>query len=337
MKKFTLIIISAALIAGLTGCTDKTNSTSVSATKSSNSSDSTISDSSPEPESKPELSPEKQETLSKLRLKSFVGPDGETVQVSDAADVYKGIDVRFYDSAWAKDENGNFIFAEDGETVYVDDEQISDVLKYDFAYIRYASPFFYAGEMLTDDEQQEKLNALPKAEWFKAKPGDKFDCGLTVKSALYERYAVKDPSDTTGTNPVISNEIEFDGEITLEGVLYTAQSTRDYLTQPGDLIFAPNPVKTSGLPAAAGEQFNDIYNVYYGMGSGDIKFVMADIGRNGWIIGKADEIDKDEIFGDEDLVPVKVTLTNVKAGGYVNPNMPATYAEIVDIECVETT
>lgn len=346
----TINILGLAVILGLSllGCSDKTNpegnsdisdnshGTSVSENMN-DSSDSTISDSSPESESKPELSPEKQETLSKLRLKSFVGPDGETVQTTDAADVYKDIGFCFYDGAWARDENGVYIFAEDGGTIYVDDEQVSDVLKYEFAYIRYASPFFYMGDTLDGNARQEKLDSLPKAEWFKAKPGDKLDCGLTVKSAVYERYAVKDPSDTTGTNPVIRNDIEYDGEITVEGVLYTAQSTRDYLTQPGDLVFVPDPTKTSGLPAVAGEKFQDNYNVYFGMGSGDIKFVMADTGYNGWIIGKADEINKDEIFGDEELVYVKVTLTNVKAGGYVNPDMPATYAEIVDIERVERT
>lgn len=62
---------------------------------------------------------------------------------------------------------------------------------------------------------------------------------------------------------------------------------------------------------------------------------MADIGGNGWIIGKADDIDADGIFRGEELVRVKVTLKNIRCGGILTVDMPAFYAEIVDIERID--
>ncbi len=321
MKKihFTAILLSALLAATatLSGCSDSEISDSGSGTSQTESSvESTVESTSESTESTPLESKFTEEQLKLLEppaITSFLGPDGETLLATDAADIYKG--------------SGYWPNPDDMETF------VTAVLKYDFAYIRYARPFFYAGDMLDENAQQEKLDALPEAEWFKVRVGDKLDCGLTVKKAEYERYAVLGNTVEFG-GPILNNTIEFDGEITLEGVLHTAQSTQDYLTKPGDLIFAPDPTKTSGIPAITNSFDEQIYNIYYGMGSGNIQFVMSDIGYYGWIIGKADEIDKDEIFGDEELVPVKVTLTNVKAGGYTNPDMPTMYADIVNIERV---
>ena len=159
------------------------------------------------------------------------------------------------------------------------------------------------------------------------KGGDKLDCGLTVKKAVYERLPVQ-------TNyPTRDNYIEFDGEITLEGLLFTVQNNRDYLTQPGDLVFSPDATKTSGLPVS-NAQFENDYDAYYTTGPNG-EFVMMDIGSYGWQIGKADEIDRDAIFGDDEVVTVKVTLRNVRYGGIYTYDMPSIYAEIVDIDRID--
>lgn len=330
-------MLAAAILSGITGCSGKPNSedslTSTSTTDNNNEpSDSTTeSTGGTSPESK--LSEEEQTLISKLKQQNFLGPDGETVKAEDASYVFDT------NSDFIEDGSSNskfktvmyddVAFDENGEMI--EPELISTVLRYNFAYIRYCRPLFYAGEVLNESEREELINSIDDVKWFKVKAGDKLDCGLTVKKALYEHFPV------IYGNPTRDNYIEFDGEITLEGVLYTAQSTRDYLTQPGDLIFAPDPAKTRGIPAITNDFSSSSNNIFYSLGSSGIPFVMSDIGSYGWIIGKADEIDKNEIFGDEELVPVKVTLTNVKAGGYTNPDMPTIYAEIVDIERIERT
>lgn len=63
-------------------------------------------------------------------------------------------------------------------------------------------------------------------------------------------------------------------------------------------------------------------------------FILTD-GQAAWSVGTVDDIDKDYIFGDDELARVKVTLTNVKYGGFVSIDLPAFYAEIVDIERID--
>lgn len=313
----TISAISLVMIlSGIAGCskTESTPESNLSTSQTESTVESTVESDTESAKGTPSESKFTEEQLKLLEppaITSFLGPDGETLLAEDAVDIYEGHS--YYPNPL------------DTKTC------ITAVLKYDFAYIRYARPFFYAGDILDENARQEKLDALPEVEWFKIRVGDKLDCGLTVKKAEYERYAVSG-NTVEFRGPILNNTIEFDGEITLEGVLYTAQSTRDYLTQPGDLIFAPDPTKTSGIPAITNDFSGSSNNIFYSLGSSGIPFVMSDIGSCGWIIGKADEIDKDEIFGDEEQVRVKVTLTNVKAGGYVNPDMPTIYAEIVDIE-----
>lgn len=70
------------------------------------------------------------------------------------------------------------------------------------------------------------------------------------------------------------------------------------------------------------------------MYSADGDYYLID-GYAAWIIGTVDDIDSDYIFGDDDVVRVKVTLTNVKYGGILSVDLPAFYAEIADIERID--
>lgn len=338
MKKSVFIMalsLSVAILSGIAGCADKENSESnlksTSATDNYNeSSDSTTeSTEGTSPESK--LSEEEQTLISKLKQQNFLGPDGETVKAEDAGYVFDTYSDFIEDgSSGSKFKTvmyDDVAFDENGEMI--EPELISTVLRYDFAYIRYCRPLFYAGEVLNESEREELINSIDDVKWFKVKAGDKLDCGLTVKKALYEHFPV------IYGNPTRDNYIEFDGEITLEGVLYTAQSTQDYLTQPGDLIFVPDPTKTSGLPISS-ITFEDYACIFYGMFSSpdsSIEYVMSDAGYLGWIVGKADDLDnKISIFGNDEYAHVRATLTNIKFSGDVNIDMPTMSAEIVDIE-----
>lgn len=327
MKKFTAIICTLALLTAFTGC--NYSETSGSVPDSGNSvaapenmvSDLESSDSSDNSESTPDSSdsvPEQQftdeqlEIISKYGILNFVGPDGKTVQVTDAAEIF--------DTRDPHDEVGSPGFKFDQESMNF------TVLRYDFAYIRYRRPFFYEGEILDDAEEHKMIDDLPEIEWFKVKAGDKLDCGLTVKKAVFERFPV-DSND-----PIRDNYIEFDGEVTLEGMLYAVKNDKDYLVKMNDLTFTPDPTKTNGIPDCA-RQLDSNYAISSMMSSnGD--YIVTDGGAP-WVVGTVDDIDMDEIFGEDDLVRVKLTLSNVKYGGILSVDLPAFYADIVDIDRID--
>ncbi|MBD5128528.1 MAG: hypothetical protein HDT43_01165 [Ruminococcaceae bacterium] len=342
MKKLTAIICILALLTAFTGCNNNETSdsfpenTGVSAPESTteNTESTENSESTPESSSVPEqrLSDEELEMISKLEVQSFVGVDGETVMATDAAEVFdaekphnevgspgfKFDSVTVGDDVLELDEDGNFI----------EHERLSTVLRYDFAYIRYCRPLFYIGEMLDKDVEQQMIDELPEDKWFKVRAGDKLDCGLTVKKAVYEHF----PAETY-ENTIRDNYIEFDGEVTLEGIMSAVKNDDAYLVKMNDLTFRPDPTKTSGIPDCT-RALDTEYVISRGMYNSDGDYYLAD-GYAAWIIGTVDDIDSGYILGDDDVVRVKVTLKNVKYGGILSVDLPAFYAEITDIERID--
>lgn len=344
MKKITAIICTLALLTAFTGCDSKETSGGV--PESTENSDSapistddpeSAPDSSENPESDPEsseskseqkLSDEQLKMISELDIQSFAGPDGETVRAADAADVFKA------EAAHTKDGSPGFKMDSamksddieiDSDGNLIEPEIESTVLRYDFAYLRYCRPLFYKGELLDEADEQKMIDELPDDKWFKVRAGDKLDCGLTVKKSVYERFPVET------SFPTRDNYVEFDGELTLEGLLYTITNDRDYLVKQGDLTFIPDPTKTSNIPDCT--QQVDPENVIRRSVYGE-DYVLTDGGAT-WIVGTVDGIDKDYIFGDDELVRVKVTLKNIRYGGIFTCDMPAFYAEIADIDRID--
>lgn len=338
-KPVTAIITAAIILASFTACTSNSEpdggvSNNLSAISDDlvnsgnfhNNENSEAAD--PDPQ-KPELSENAKKLLSEIDVKSFTGPDGETVQAADAADIFDtrteyvrdGSTGFKFDAAVKSDK---YEFDENG--AMIDPERTFTVLRYDFAYLRYCRPLFYRGEMPDKETEQKMISELPEDKWFKVKAGDKLDCGLTVKKALYERF----PVDTK--DAMRDNYIEFDGELALEGVLTYSKNDRAYASSMGDLSFIPDPTKTSGIPdCTIGMDTDDSVSRF--MFSAD-NFLLFD-GSGGWAVGTVDDIDKDYIFGDDDLVRVKVTLKNLVYNGKISTDFPLFYAEIVDIERVE--
>lgn len=113
--------------------------------------------------------------------------------------------------------------------------------------------------------------------------------------------------------------------------MFTVKNDKDYLVKTNDLLFTPDPTKTDGIPDCT-RQLDPDYAINRLMDS-DGDYIVTD--GNNWIVGTADDIDMDEIFGDEELVRVKITLSDVKFGGILSVDLPAFYAEIVDIERIE--
>lgn len=327
MKKITAILLTMALLAALTGCNNtegnsesvpnSDNPSSLTAPSQSESSMDGVPEStestesiSDVPESK--LSAEAQRLLSALKITSFVGPDGITVQAADADDIFDSGIGKIIDQTY--DENG----------ILLSEETTSTVLKYDFAYIRYARPYFYTGAFPGEEtfkERDEETAKLPETEWFKIKAGDTLDCGLTVKRAEY----LHNPIMQDALNKM---EIEFDGELTLEGILLITTNDRDYLVGAGTIELIPDPTVTKGIPVMS----NDILRLSFI--NSDIGYVESDIGGL-WILDNIDEtdIDQGEIFGGNPVAHVRVTLKNIRGLAENNYFAHANfYAEIDDIE-----
>ena len=318
----------------LTGCStgnsdsqssgDNSESLSESTESAPESTESEPEDTESEPEHK--LSDGEMKLVSELKLKSFVGPDGETVYAEDADYVFDTL-TEHTEAGSQGYKSGSECYSDDFEVdengELTDPEIITTVLRYDFAYIRYCRPLFYMGERLDDDVEQKMIDGLPEDKWFKVKAGDKIDCGLTVKEAVYERFTVESHW------PTRDNYIEFDGDITLEGLLFTAKDDGNYLTKMGDLVFMPDATKTNGIPDST-DQFEPDNVITRTMYNGS--YVLYDGGAAGWVVGTVDDIDKNYIFRDDEIVRVKLTLTNIRYGGISTGIIPAFYAEIIDIE-----
>lgn len=329
MKKLiTILCIAAVLVnsAFLTGCnsekieqnnSDNSENSSAVINNSENSTTADNSESEPASFADPaeKFTGEALKLYNELKVTSFVGPDGETVEASEASDIYdSGIDVFIENNL-----NG-------GTT--------ATLLKYDFAYIRYARSYFcYLNEYpdeAKEKELEEAAKALPEIKWFKVKAGDKLDCGLTVKRAEYLHY----PTNYLG-NALEKMEVEFDGELTLEGVLYANIQDHDYTVLAGDIMFIPDPSKTNGIPAVS-------YNYWLGVKSGEIyrtilpseelRYIESDIG-NEWSLGNLKDVDVPiPGFTNGSTARVRITLNNIVGtvdGVFLNTQFTA---NIVDIE-----
>lgn len=335
-----------AAIAGITGCnTDNYNSDSENKTgfsilesetnstdNSDNASVSDISESTPESSdsgAEHRLTDDQLELISGLKMQSLVGPDGETLLMADAVNAFRDEGGgKLYSQELLKDANGDYIFDENG-IPKMDDTFVDVMLTFDFAYMRYARPYFYAGEYFEDKDRKP----LPETEWFKVREGDKLDCGLTVKKARFEMYPVLDWKYLTKLQT-----IELDGEITLEGMLFVTTNTDDYTCKVGDLQFMADPTKTEGIPVVRldhdiNEEWNNL-NMFLDTESNE--YYESDVGYM-WNIGNVgdEDFDASAVFCDDSFVRVRATLKNVKLDVFDDIGGYDITADIVDIERIE--
>ena len=254
-------------------------------------------------------------------------------------DAFIGEGGQYFNSNLATDEDGNYIVNEHNVALVIDDEFVETQLKFDFVYLRYPRSYFFedtfeAGSVDWDSyerERAEEIEALPEAEWFKVRAGDKLDCGLTVKSAEYLIYAVE-------ANAFKEQTVKFDGELTLEGVLRLYRSGVDYIIEDGDLLFIPDTTKAAGIPVISSDykRITEVCRASYLI---DDKFlyIASDIGPDGWMLGKIDDapIDEQAIFGKNTAAKVKITLKNIEARCPAFFETTLIYAEIADVELID--
>lgn len=118
-------------------------------------------------------------------------------------------------------------------------------------YIRYQQPVFYNtldDPNLIDGNTGDLKNSIVDSEdpgYFKVKAGDKLENGLTVKSAV-SRF-------TRDAGELNFNKVEFEGNLTLEGILY-CDSTEDR----GKLYFFADAAKSDPIPLIRTEELSSI-------------------------------------------------------------------------------
>lgn len=158
------------------------------------------------------LDTEIKKLINEFPLDTFIGFDGKEVEKTDAISAMRG---------------------EDGQLIY---------LTYDFAYLRYAKPV-WKNTLLDDDvidwETYEFNDNTPRRisepNYFSVKTGDVLDNGLSVKKALNIFYP-----QTTETGLEICQSrstVNFEGQLTLSGILHCVAGDSDYVDMDGDLFF----------------------------------------------------------------------------------------------------
>lgn len=221
MKKIIAIIITLAMSACLTACKENPSyssensklnplgSQTISHTDSFNETSNS--------NSKTSVDAETLALINSFAIDSFIAPDGSTVNKSEA--VYA-------------------VPSNDGGSVYA--------IGFDFSYMRYAKPLFESTFDKPDliDWDTLEFNTdigfmVEDPNYFKVRAGDTLENGLTVESAQYW-------IDSAGN--MFSSEIVFDGELTLDGILYCIAEIPDYIDNQGDLIFFADPTKSDFVP-----------------------------------------------------------------------------------------
>ena len=208
-------------------------------------------------------------------------------------DVQKVIDMFDADSFTAPD--GTEIMLTEASS------QVNDyALCFDFAYIRYAEPIYtdtFTNPELYDFENYEFTEenfAEIKATPFKVEKGQVLDNGLTVKEASY----------FYSPWGYVANEVDLEGEITLEGLLFCFFE-EEYGYDQDDLIFYTDP--TGGAVPVIHSDFShtmsgvDLYSEFAFIFDGDIVR-----------LGSINEVGDAEWFRDRQYIKVRATLENLQ-------------------------
>lgn len=300
MKKFLAVIAALSVLTSLTAC-NAGNEQSGNSFNSDQSTDQNVGQSSDQ---------------------SSSGSDETDSNTSDlAADIRAAIDAFDMDDFPAPD--GTVLKKADA-TLVEGSGSFTHAVGYEFSYVRKVMPFFRSSidePNMIDWDTLEFNPPLPEAPddygYFKIKAGDMLDNGLTVKSAeIYFGHGMD------GT--LWYNSAEFEGELTLDGVLYCFPED-DYNIDKGAVIFFPDTAKHSDLvtPYADLDRDPGVFR------DSSLNFVVASSG-NYFNIGNESEMPSDisELFRHKSFVKAKVTLKNISYRSTTSGVL--SFADIVD-------
>ncbi len=236
-SRFAICFFAVTLAAGslmLNGCSGVSESNPFSAPPADNSTtlsegepastpqtDNSVDTQSNTQESSVTLDPETQKLIDEFPLDVFIGFDGKEVKKTDAIGAMQG---------------------EGGQITY---------LTYDFAYLRYAKPVWKNTLLNADliDWETYEFNddterRISDPNYFSVKAGDVLENGLTVKNAttIFYPQSVAEESGGSGLEICQSRStVNFDGQITLNGILHCVSGDADYIDNDGDVFFYADP------------------------------------------------------------------------------------------------
>lgn len=176
------------------------------------------------------------------------------------------------------------------------------ILEFEFGFVRYSQPIFQssldsefdAEEMQFKEPVDSKLSEI---KYVMVKPGDTLENGLTVRSA-------KLLFSWEGASMIKSCKIEYDGEVTFEGILFKMDED-EYITAKDDLLFMPDPTKSEYVPKRY-EEYEHIFT--YSLNNTAISSDADSI--NFGNIGNY-SLDFSDAFGENSCVKAKVTFGNL--------------------------
>lgn len=177
----------------------------------SNSSDNSGSDSDSDSESRSDID----DLIENFPVDNITFPDGSTVSK--------------YEADWARNENKTY------------------ELGFDYSFIRYAKAPLYTtvdDPELYNWEKNEfkgKKEVIDNPDYYKVKAGDKLSNGLTVKSASYSVVPSVETSDTV----TFDTHVEYEGQLTLYGILYCYSGDNPYINEMGKYMFFMDPSRSS--------------------------------------------------------------------------------------------
>lgn len=326
-KPITLTV-ALALMLSLAGCnkSEKPNSSndSTSISSQTNATESTKSVESTESADSEPLSNEVKKFLEKYpSVAEYVGRDGKIIPTSKIVSVDFGSE----------------------------EEVRSPTVAYNLSYITYGIPCYadtLDGSWKTEgdystiydwisDRRDKAEKNFANSEFIMVKPGDKLENGLVVKSAKLVYYALTPEEEKelkeSGAQfgGIASDLIEFDGTLTLEGMLFRYTADPDYFEIPNDVFFYPNTTKNKFVPMWN----NDISDVSF-----DSDIGMVSVGS--YFLGNPDKDGVnmnlvDEALGEANYAYVKITLENFRIGGDLldNGGSRPQRADIVNIERID--
>lgn len=210
----------------------------------------------------------------------------------------------------APQEKANFTFP-DGSAGYYADGTVIDVepgdgffLQYDFAFMRYALPYYYDTDTapeLYDFENYEfnedMINPELDYEYFKVQKGDQVG-PFTVKDAWYKVLNPHDP-DVAEQPYLFECVVELEGSITVDGVMYCAFE-EEYAFEQGDMDFYPDPTSCENFPLPLKSLVTYVCDA-----QGEKAYVMD---STHFRVGNVNDVGIQNYFNDGQYAKVRLTL-----------------------------
>lgn len=260
------------------------------------------------------------------------------------------------------DANGDLLSPYDITRIEYPTEEngnLTSMITYGSAFITYALPI-YASTLDGDDwksdgdgfsnamewvvyRSEEADKALAERKFFEVKPGDVLENGLTVKSAetVYQGFEPDVWAELNGneywTFGPITTTIEFEGTMTLEGILFRYEGNPQYFSSPNDVFFYPDTTKNAFVPKYI--QDKEALSGMAVLGYPDDAVVHDGEYYLGNLNSTLDlfsaDYDVDEVLGDTNYARVKITLKDITLGTLNGTTQSTQRAKITDVEVLD--